>query len=127
MSLRRPVSRGFFVLGCMLLVGAIGMFLAARFLPSESMMDLARFVGALLLAGASSIPFALSLLFGSGTRMPRWMVAIAAAGCLLALLPAYAFLVTGTTGAMLFGVLFLAAALAGVVSAVRLWAPRAAA
>lgn len=127
MTWRRPASRILFSLGALLVGVAVALVIAARTLPSEGFEDLGRFVGAMLLAGAASIPFALSLLLAQGTWMPRWMVASAAAGCLLALLPAYAFLSVRATGSVLFGALFLAAALGGVFMAVRLWAPRAAA
>lgn len=127
MTWRRPASRILFSLGALLVGAALALVLVARFVPSEGFEGLGRFVGAMLLAGAASVPFVLSLLLAQGTKMPRWMVASAAAGCMLALLPAYVFLSVRATGSVLFGVLFLAAALGGIFSAVRLWAPRAAA
>lgn len=123
MTWRRPASRLLFALGALLLLGALGLLVASWTLPAQGMEDLGRVVGALLLAGASSVPFALSLLLARGTAMPRPMVVIAALGCLLALLPAFAFLSAGVAGSMAFGTLFLAAALGGVYGALRLWRP----
>lgn len=120
MTWRRPASRALFGLGVLLVAGALALVVAARTLPSQSMEDLGRLVGALLLAGAAGVPFALALLLARGTRMPRWMLVVATAGCVLAVVPALAFLSAGVPGSTVFGALFLLAALAGVFGAARL-------
>lgn len=121
MTWRRPVSRALFGLGVLLLAAALALVVAARVVPAQGMEDLGRLVGALLLAGAAGVPFALSLLLARGTAMPPWMVAVAMAGSLLAVVPSLAFLTVGVPGSMAFGALFLLAALAGVLGAARLW------
>jgi hypothetical protein len=126
MRWRLPASRTLFALGILLVAGALAMLVAASALPSSGFEDLGRIVGALLLAGGAGVAFALALLLARGTTMPRWMVVVAALGCLLALLPAIGLLTAGVTNGALFGALFLGAAVAGLVSAVGLWRRRAA-
>lgn len=123
MTWRRPASRGLFGLGVLLAVGAVALLLSAAFGNNEGFEDLGKFVGALLLAGVAGIPFALSLLLARGDEMPRWMVAVAAVGCVLALLTALALFSSGVTNAILFGLVFLAAAALGLGSLPRAWRP----
>lgn len=125
MTWRRPASRALFGLGVLLVAGAGALVVAARVLPAQSMEDLGRLVGALILAGAAGVPFALALLLARGTGMPRWMVIFSTAGCVLAVVPALAFLSAGVPGSTAFGALFLIAALSGVFGATRLWRPAA--
>ena len=119
MTWRRPLSLALFALGAILLLGAAALVASAYVAPAEGLQDLGRFVGALLLAGAASVPFAIALVLARDA--PRWLVVAATLGCLVALLPALALLTAGVTGSTLFGALFLAAALVGLAGAWRAW------
>lgn len=114
---RLVASRILFGLGVLALAGAVALLLASLSGPGQGFEDLGNFVGALLLLGLAAIPFALSLALAPDA--PGWLVGLAAAGCLLALLPAAAMLSAGVAGSTAFGALFLVAALAGLALAWR--------
>lgn len=119
MHARRVASRILFGVGIVALAGAVLLLLAAMTGPGQGFEDLGNFVGALLLAGLAAVPFALSLIVAPDA--PRWLVALAGAGCVVALLPGVAFVTVGVPNSTAFGALFLVAALAGLVFAVRRW------
>ena len=73
------------------MIGAGALLLSAYLLPSESMQDLGRIAGAMLLAAIATVPFLLA--FALGRRdMPRWMRATALAGAALGIVPAIVIL-----------------------------------
>jgi hypothetical protein len=115
------------VLGLIGLGGAVLLALAARFAPAQSLEDLGRIVGALLLAAAAGILFGGSLLAARLSRadLPRWLVAAATVGSLLALVPGVAFLQPALSssnwGLAAFAGLVLLAGIAGLASAPGAW------
>lgn len=112
MHLRGVASRVLLAAGGLLLALSVSLLVAAWTLPAQGMEDLARAVGALLLAALAGIPFALALLAGS---LKRWHVALAAAGCALALLPAAGLVSAGLDGSAGVAALGFVAALAAVL------------
>ena len=115
------------VLGLIGLGGAILLAIAARLVPYEGLQDLGRIVGALLLAAAAGVLFGGSLVAARVSRadLPRWLVAVAAVGSLLALVPGVAFLQPAVESsnwalAAFAGIVLLAAA-AGLASAPGAW------
>lgn len=116
MSARRVASRALLVLGALALAGALALMIAGYTLPSEGFQDLARFAGALLLAGGAGVALALGLFLADGAR--AWLALLAGAGCLAAMGAGLVLLRVGTTGALIFGALFLLAGGAGVARAV---------
>lgn len=88
MTARATASRVLFWIGCLLLGGAVGYLIAAKTLPSsDGFRDLARVVGALLLAAIALLAYALALIVGRGTRMPRWMLVVCWIGVALGAIP----------------------------------------
>ena len=122
MSPRRTASLSLFGIGLVLLVGALLTLAATRLglLPAEGLEDLGRIVGAMLAAGLAGVAFAVGLLVAPPGSLPRWQVALAAAGCVPALVAGYAFVSTGTRGPMAFGFVVLALGVAGLFAALRL-------
>lgn len=120
-----PATLG--ILGLIGLAGAVLLGISARFSPSESLQDLGRIVGALLLAAAAGVLFGGSLLAArlSHADLPRWLVATAAVGSLLAFVPGVAFLQPAVSssnwGLAAFAGIVLLAAVAGLASAPGAW------
>lgn len=121
MTWRRPACYALFASGILALAAAAWLFVLLGTRPSEGFGDLGRAVGALLFLGAAGIPFGLMLFIARGTRMPRWMVAIAVLACVLAMLGAIVMLLFGITNATLFGLAFLPGSGLGLASAARAW------
>src|SRR5687767_2039282 len=115
------------VLGLIGLGGAIMLAIAARLAPYEGLQDLGRIVGALLLAAAAGVLFGGSLLAARVSRadLPRWLVAVAAVGSLVALVPGVAFLQPAVESSnwplAAFAGIVLLAGVAGLVSAPAAW------
>lgn len=125
---RTALSATLAVLGIITFGGAIVLLIAARTgTNTDGWSDLARFVGALLLAAVAGLFFGASLIVARFQRakLPRWLTVTAAFGSLLALVPAATFLPTalegGNWGLAAFAVAVAAIALGGMASAPRAW------
>lgn len=125
---KTAVSATLAVLGIITLAGAAGLLVAAKTgTNTDGWADLARFVGALLLAAVAGLFFGVSLIVARVQRakLPRWLTATAALGSLLALVPAAAFLPTALEGnnwgLAAFAIVVAAIALGGIASAPRAW------
>lgn len=92
MTVRRPASRLLFWLACLTWGGALVLLVVSKTASYEGLQDLGRFVGAMFLAALSTIPFALALALGRGTKMPPWMLVAAWFGLATGAIPAAALL-----------------------------------
>lgn len=120
MQLQRLGSAAALGLGLGLVGLAVALYARGVTMGSASMEDLGLVVGALLAMALAGFAFAASLLLAR-PPIARWKVAVAATGCVVALLPAAALASTGTPATIATGFLVGLLAVTALARALALW------